>query len=203
MNGPQDLGGAHGFGPVVPEANEPVFHAQWEREVFGLTLAMGATGRWTLDHSRYLRETLPHVTYYTAGYYGIWLGALERLVAEIDLDQPSRVLTRENVRPAMARGGPTDRPGPAPAYAVGDRVRVRPMHPATHTRAPAYVRGHTGTVVTVHGSFVFPDTNAHGEGENPAPLYTVMFPASELWGPDTTASDVCADLWEPYLEPAA
>ena len=31
MNGVHDLGGMHGFGPVQPEANEPVFHAAWER----------------------------------------------------------------------------------------------------------------------------------------------------------------------------
>ena len=30
MNGVHDMGGMHGFGPVLPEANEPVFHAPWE-----------------------------------------------------------------------------------------------------------------------------------------------------------------------------
>lgn len=204
MNGPADLGGKHGFGPVVPDApGEPMFHAPWERTVFGLTLAMGTTGQWTLDHSRFMRETLPHVTYYTAGYYGIWFGALERLVAEIDLDQPPpRLLTVDQVRPVLARGGPVDRPGPAPRFTAGDRVRVKPMNPATHTRAPAYVRGHVGTVEAFRGTHVFPDTNAHGLGENPQPLYTVVFEGAELWGADTTASAVSADLWEPYLEPA-
>ncbi|TIX54528.1 MAG: nitrile hydratase subunit beta, partial [Mesorhizobium sp.] len=27
MNGPQDLGGQMGFGPVAPETDEPYFHA--------------------------------------------------------------------------------------------------------------------------------------------------------------------------------
>jgi hypothetical protein len=49
MNGAQDLGGAHGFGPVVPEPDEPVFHAAWERRVFAMALAMGYTGAWNLD----------------------------------------------------------------------------------------------------------------------------------------------------------
>ncbi|HWC93877.1 MAG TPA: nitrile hydratase subunit beta, partial [Pseudolabrys sp.] len=31
MNGGQDLGGTHGHGPVMPEPNEPVFHAEWEK----------------------------------------------------------------------------------------------------------------------------------------------------------------------------
>jgi nitrile hydratase subunit beta len=34
MNGAHDMGGGHGFGPVVPEVREPTFHAEWERRVF-------------------------------------------------------------------------------------------------------------------------------------------------------------------------
>ncbi|MGB7829866.1 MAG: nitrile hydratase subunit beta, partial [Pseudolabrys sp.] len=41
MNGAQDMGGKPGFGPVNPEPNEPVFHAEWEKRAFALTLAMG------------------------------------------------------------------------------------------------------------------------------------------------------------------
>ena len=37
MNGAQDMGGEHGFGPIDPEAGEPVFHAEWERRAFALT----------------------------------------------------------------------------------------------------------------------------------------------------------------------
>jgi len=33
-----------------------------------------------------------------------------------------------------------------------------------------------------HGIHVFPDTNAHGQGEQPQPLYSVRFDARELWG---------------------
>ncbi len=47
---------------------------------------------------------------------------------------------------------------------------------------------------------MFPDTNAHGEGENPHWLYQVRFAATELWGDDRNANDgVTLDLWEPYL----
>ena len=42
MNGPQDLGGQMGFGPVAPEKDEPIFHAEWERRALGLTIAAGA-----------------------------------------------------------------------------------------------------------------------------------------------------------------
>lgn len=37
MNGPQDLGGQMGFGPVAPEPNEPLFHADWEKRALGVT----------------------------------------------------------------------------------------------------------------------------------------------------------------------
>ncbi|MEM6762172.1 MAG: nitrile hydratase subunit beta [Pseudomonadota bacterium] len=210
MNGPQDVGGSHGFGPVVPDSDDMAFHADWEREAFALTILMGATGLWSLDRSRAARERLSHVEYYSLSYYGIWLTALERLLAEEGLTggngvkppPPKRVLAKSAVRAVMARGGPTERPGPTPRFAVGDSVRVRTMNPAGHTRAPRYVRGARGRVAAFHRCHVLPDTSAQGEGEVPSPLYNVVFDAAELWGPDTTASEVHVDLFEPYLEPA-
>ncbi len=40
MNGGHDLGGIHGLGPIDPEPEqvEPVFHGEWEKRVFALTL---------------------------------------------------------------------------------------------------------------------------------------------------------------------
>ena len=52
MNGAHDLGGMHGFGAIESEPNEPVFHADWERRVFALAMAMRATGEWTIDRGR-------------------------------------------------------------------------------------------------------------------------------------------------------
>ena len=55
-----------------------------------------------------------------------------------------------------------------------------------------------------HGAFVFPDTNAHGGGEDPQWLYTVRFDARELWGPQADPTvRVSTDAFEPYLEPVA
>jgi len=216
MNGAQDLGGAQGFGPVVPERDEPVFHAEWERRAFALTLAMGATGSWTLDASRHARESLPPATYLASSYYEIWLAGLEKLMlacglvnaAELETGRaresgrPVRVLAASDVGTVLARGGPVDRPARAPArFSVGDCVRARLMNPAGHTRLPRYVRGRPGRIHAVHGVHGFPDTNAHGRGENPTWLYCVRFEAADLWGPDTTASAVHLDLFEPYLEP--
>ena len=38
MNGVHDLGGKHGFGPVERDANEPYFHADWEKVVLVMNL---------------------------------------------------------------------------------------------------------------------------------------------------------------------
>jgi nitrile hydratase len=219
VNGVHDMGGAHGFGPVEPEPDEPVFHAEWERRAFALTLAMGATGEWTLDASRFARESLPPARYLSSTYYEIWLAALERQLAERGLIAPEevdagralrptppvkRTLAAADVLPTLGRGGPTRRPESGPArFGPGDRVRARNVHPRTHTRLPRYVRGHTGTVDSVHGCHVFPDTNAHGGGEDPQWLYTVRFDGRELWGPEADPGlSVSVDAFEPYLEPA-
>ncbi len=65
------------------------------------------------------------------------------------------------------------------------------------------MRGHVGTVEAVRGGFVLPDTNAHGLGENPEWVYTVVFDGQDLWGDggDPTLT-VSVDAWENYLEPA-
>src|SRR5947209_8785534 len=82
MNGAHDMGGMHGFGPVRPEPDEPVFHTEWERRAFALTLAMGMPGGWNIDMSRAARESLPPAEYLAKSYYQIWLAGLEKLLAE-------------------------------------------------------------------------------------------------------------------------
>ena len=72
-----------------------------------------------------------------------------------------------------------------------------------HTRLPRYARDKEGVVELVHGVHVFPDSNAHGRGENPQWLYTVRFSGRELWGEEADATIVVSiDAWESYLEPA-
>lgn len=217
MNGPHDLGGAHGFGPVAPEADEPVFHADWERRAFALVLAMGGAGAWTIDMSRHARERIPPAEYLAASYYEKWLLGLERLLVENGLVTPAELRagrsmgapaalphkpTAETAPAALAKGGPADRPSVAPAlFAVDDTVRARVMNPAGHTRLPRYVRGRTGRIERVHGVHVFPDSHAHGRGEDPHWLYAVSFDARAVWGEEARACDtVSLDLWEPYLE---
>jgi len=82
MNGIHDLGGMHGFGPVVREKNEPVFHADWERRVFGLLTATLALQRWNIDEFRHAIERMEPAHYLESSYYEHWLHAIETLLVE-------------------------------------------------------------------------------------------------------------------------
>lgn len=121
---------------------------------------------------------------------------------------PFRTLHADAVDAGLARGAPTAREARQPArFAVGDRVVARNMHPIGHTRLPRYVRGHAGTVALVHGVHVFADRHATKPvapfDEDPQWLYTVVFDAQELWGPQADGSArISVDAWETYLEPA-
>ncbi len=219
MNGAQDLGGQHGMGPVAPEKDEPYFHAEWEKRALGVTLSCGAFGAWTIDESRHARECLPPATYLSASYYEIWTRALETLlkrhgfVSATELaagqmlekgTEPKRILKADMVPAVLAKGGPCDRPvSDQPVFTVGERVRTKNFNPETHTRLPRYARAKNGVIEAVQGSFVFPDDNAHGKGENPQWVYTVVFDGPEIWGEgaDPTLT-VSIDAWESYLERA-
>lgn len=219
MNSAHDLGGMQGFGPVVGEPVKPVFHGEWEERALAIVIAMAASGKWNLDKSRHARESLPPPQYLNSSYYQIWIAGLERLMLDAGLVTSEEletgkmstpaipvkgVLKAEAVERVLTSGGPCDRPiSHAAAFEVGDQVRVKNFHPLGHTRAPRYVRGHVGTVISSHGGYVYPDSNARDEGENPQWLYTVQFAADELWGDEARRGDsVMADLWEPYLERA-
>jgi len=217
MNSIHDMGGMTGYGPIIREEQEPIFHAPWEQRVFAMTmLAMGKVD--TLDAVRHAVERMDPVHYLSSTYYEHWLTALETLAVE------KGVLSREelatgNAQPAnestepplppeavpviVKSGAPCDRPAGKhkPRFQPRDRVVARNLNPAGHTRLPRYVRGKQGVIHHVHGTFVYPDTNAHGQGERPQPLYSVRFTARELWGPATPKRDhLYIDLWEDYLE---
>jgi nitrile hydratase len=219
VNGVHDMGGMDGFGKVEPEPNEPMFHAEWESRVLAMVRAMGASGAFNIDTSRFYRETLPPEVYLSSSYYKKWFLGLEDMLVErgfIATDEikagrasvPPKPLKRGNftvdsVERVLTRGSFT-RPASAPAaFAIGDRVRMKNIHPTTHTRLPRYVRGHVGVIERIHGAHVYPDTAAHDQGENPQWLYTVVFDGAELWGPDGDPTlKVSVEAFEPYLDPA-
>jgi nitrile hydratase len=223
MNGVHDMGGMHGFGPVVREAHEPVFHGDWERRVQGVMRTALARGLYNLDEMRHGIERMAPAAYLAASYYERWLAAAERLLAEKGVVRPAELEARvallaadpdaplprsedpafvERMRARLTARPSYEREGPAPRFAVGDRVRARNLHPTGHTRLPRYARGKRGVIHALRGCHIFPDTHAHGQGEQPRPLYSVRFEARELWGESAEAGGgVYLDLWESYLEP--
>jgi hypothetical protein len=80
MNGIHDVGGMHGFGSVVREENEPVFHADWERHVFAVLNLTIAAGQYHVDEIRHAIERMPPAEYLTTPYYEHWLYATEDLL---------------------------------------------------------------------------------------------------------------------------
>ncbi len=216
MNGAHDLGGMHGFGPVEIEKDEPVFHTQWEKRAFALTLASGFHGKWNIDMSRYAREQMPPAEYLATTYYEHWLFGLQKLLVEQQLvtakelrtghaDSKSEIpaVQASEVEPRLRarRAARLDEDVP-PRFQAGDRVVAHNINPAGHTRLPRYVRGRRGVIDRDHGVFIFADTHAMNRDKKPQHCYSVRFTARELWGPGTSARDsVFVDLWDDHLDP--
>ncbi len=218
MNGVHDMGGMQDMGLIAHEKNEPVFHAAWESRVFAIDRALAAWKRWNLDEWRYHIESIAPADYLRMSYYERWLAANERRVVqygfvskeELESGKASAGTAKET--PAftieMARTynrgirSPKD-PLVAPLFQVGQRVRARNINPVGHTRLPRYARGKTGQIVRDHGVHTFPDSNAQGLGEKRQHVYSVRFPARELWGDAASARDfVHLDMWDDYLDHA-
>ncbi|KIC44674.1 nitrile hydratase [Ruegeria sp. ANG-S4] len=219
-----DMGGRFGDGPVQPGSEDaPVFAEDWQARALAVTLAAGFLGQWNIDTSRHARERLSPKDYARFSYFEKWISALADLLVEKGIltqddlrgvpdDQKHRLaaqaLKPEKVAAALAKGGPADRPSNITArFEVGQAVRtLRPtanrLVVGGHTRLPDYAAGAVGRVLRLHGSHVLPDSNAHGLGEAPEPLYAVAFPSSELWAdPEHPDDEVVLDLWQSYLEP--
>lgn len=226
MDGVHDLGGMHGFGPVEREPDEPTFHESWEAAMYAINRAGLGRGLYNLDEFRHGVERMDPAHYLRSGYYEHWLEGVARVLIEKGVIGREELAARTEfftarpdapaaaAVPAMPSGpppalkwfaAPSERPATAlPRFAVGDPVVTRNIHPTGHTRLPRYARGKRGVVHRQHGTHVFPDTNAHGQGEQPQALYSVRFDARELWGPSAEPNQyVYIDLWEPYLEPGA
>ena len=233
MDGVHDLGGMHGFGPVEREPNEPVFHAPWEAVLVAIRRSRAMGRFYNIDEFRHGIERMDPAHYLGSSYYERWLDGLARVLAEkgvVTLKELEERTASFRARPEAPAAGagpgprgariPDDADGlqspvnfvppstvrassERPRYAPGDRVVTRSFHPSGHTRLPRYARGKPGVIHRLHGIHVFPDTNAHGLGERPQPLYSVRFDARALWGESAEPNhQVHLDLWESYLRSA-
>ncbi len=229
MNGVHDMGGMHGFGPVLParegrEEDEPVFHEPWEGRAFGLAISMGRHGVFSPEGLRFAIESLEPARYLASSYYERWMAALEGallkkgIVTEEELKDRTELFQKHPDAPLPRRDAPGEaetvlkgintrhpaqREGVAtPEFKVGDSVRARNINPTGHTRLPRYVRGRKGLVARLHGIHDSDDAVSQGRGPEPQAVYSVRFEARELWGESAGSRDwVYIDMWESYLEP--
>lgn len=221
MDGIHDLGGKHGYGPVVRETDEPAFHERWEAAVFVMVGAARRAGALNCtDRFRHAIERIDPVAYLSQTYYGRWLGGIETLLVEAGIVKTAEV----SARSVELGAGPDDliaaRPDPHPdpqaevsnlptaarnvarpaLFVEGDEVVTSIEVKSGHTRLPAYARGKRGRIHRCHAGWVYPDSSAHGLGEDPQHLYTVEFNGTELWGASGDGRlRVYLDLFEPYL----
>jgi len=210
------MGGMHGFGPVVTPGSEHAYDEPWEARIFAIT-ELAAVERLARGSGRAVREEMPPGEYLRASYYERWLWSTERrleragTLAPGELDgrarsgapPPRSAAPEGQAARALAAVKETEPLAPAgPArFTPGERVRVRRMRPAGHTRCPRYVRGATGTVEAVRGNDRLPDI---GPYKGPSqPVYAVAFDSQELFGPSEDGRwTVMLDLFEAYLVPA-
>jgi nitrile hydratase subunit beta len=216
VDGVHDMGGMHGFGPVIRHPSdrsldEPPFHEPWEARTFGLVVATSAKGL-RMGSTRPAIETIEPASYLGSSYYERWARGVEAaLVAggsltseEIDVRSatPAPEPTRSQgtdpelaaaIRGFLNRPCPTSGEPVAAAFDVGDRVMVRRMAPAGHHRCPRYVRGVTGTVERINGGWPHPDA------DTPEAVYRVRIEMRDLWGDDAEPGALYIDLWERYL----
>lgn len=223
MDGIHDMGGMHGFGPIIREENEPLFHHEWEKRVLAMGVAVPVP---VPGGSRNNIENMDPAHYLSSSYYEKWLharikglidaGALteEELETRVALfrDRPEAETPAhpdpDRVRAELA-GKRTVSTTPShvevrPRFRSGDPVRARNIHPAGHTRLPRYVRGKAGTITRFYGIHNLQDAELPvGCRRREQPLYAVRFESRELWGESAEAQDaVYLDMWEGYLTPA-
>jgi len=222
MNSIHDMGGMHGFGRVEIERDEPVFHEAWEGRVMGMLRQIRQLpgprpqGRPTI-------ESMEPVRYLMASYYERFLHVIEittiekNLVTREELDartelfrqHPAASVSRRSVPTVAARAiasltvqARPEPSGPLPQFKVGDPVAARNLNPAGHTRLPRYIRGKRGVIERINGWYRLQDEEIEGLGPNPQTIYTVQFPAREVWGPRADPHlTVYLEMWEGYLEP--
>ena len=223
MRRAHDVGGVPGFGAIAIEQDEPVFHADWERRMFGITMCVigkGLVG--SVDEFRWGVEQLTPEQYFEQSYYERWFSPIERALFARGALGPGELARRTAamagsgalprhdepewsdsfvgfVRTAGSFGQPADA---SARFAPGDRIRVKDVEAPAHTRLPTYARGKAGVIERVHERNVVPDLRAVGLGEVWEHTYLVVFPAQEVFGDRSEpGQELTLDVWESYIEP--
>lgn len=210
MDGAHDMGGKTGFGPVCPEAQEPVFHESWEATTWALlVLAIGKMRAHTPDAYRHSVERMKASWYLTSRYYERMLTGTATLLVE------QGVVTVEELERRAGGGFPLSEPASLLSvlpvedsaaaearFAPGDSVLVTAVATPGHTRCPAYLRGRRGVVRRVYPLAYYPELRAHSRIKRREHTYAVEFDADDLWPDGDPRQRVSAELFESYLSPS-
>ena len=214
MNSIHDMGGMHGFGPIVVEEDEPAFHADWESRVYALVRVWYPWARYKSWGSfRHNLEKIPPKDYLSMSYYERWFYVHEQKALK------TGIVTRAELEKGRASAdyaipeleshsdswlGPRrlDEEEPLKFY-EGQAVRAKNVNGFAHNRLPRYVRGKVGIIFSINGVYALQDTNEEEEQpyDTPENVYTVRFSSTELWGDGCNENDyVFIDAWESYLD---
>ena len=218
MDGVHDMGGMHGFGKVLYRKDEPTFHHQWERRIFGLCQGATYPAFANLDQDRHCLELMPPDLYLSFSYFERWLyGLTTTLIAGglVTLDEV------EDGKAAPGSAARSDAAGPetvdpyaheeyrreidaAPRFRIGDHVRTGNPHPPGHTRLPRYARDKPGAdSLAPRRPTSCPTATPTAKARRPCTSTRSAFSARDLWGPEAPAKDkVLLDIWECHLDPA-
>jgi nitrile hydratase subunit beta len=211
VNGAHDLGGQLGFGRVIVEPNEPVFHHEWEGLAFALNMAsIGSLRAYNADAYRHSVERVDG--YLSKSYYERLLTGVTTLLVE------GGVVSLDEVESLAGGSVPVAMPVAAsavasssefqeyervqPTFAAGDNVRVVAASTDGHTRCPAYLRGAVGSIEKVYPLAHFPEVRAHSSLRCREHTYAVTFEASTLWPGDSASAvghSVVVEVFESYL----
>jgi len=221
MDGIHDMGGQHGYGAVSYSPDEEAkVSTRWEAFAGAGLFALLRSGKTNIDAHRHRIERIDPTAYLPITYWGRWLTAIEsaivdqQIATQDEIDDAVRALDHEpdigappRINPVVALESQTNETtfirtvDRERRFSAGDSVTTSRYAPHSgHHRLPRYARGRTGTIVRCYPAFTFPDTVAHGEGEQPQYVYAVAFTGTELWGKDGDENQLChLDLFEPYM----
>jgi nitrile hydratase len=215
----------HGFGPVVREEHEPVFHEAWEGRTIAMRILLGPMLSQPYPGvARQYIESIPPAEYLEMSYYERFLDSAIRraiddgLFTAEELAYHMRRIEAEPAAPSPSRVDPAvahaanervmrqlrpEAEGRAPRFEPGDPVRAINISRVGHNRLPRYVRGKQGWIERVNGLYPIEDAKAFAEDPVPQTVYTVGFEGVEIWGPESERGlRVYLELWEGYLEPS-